>query len=102
MNGPGRVDFGSCIPRKLQNLARQNIFRWRTYIFLHFAKVILEGIERERNMRSEKYNHADHCVFLIQYHIVWYPKFRYGVLKPLVDVNLRKFFLKFARSMDIL
>ncbi len=53
-------------------------------------------------MRSEKYNHADHCVFLIQYHIVWYPKFRYGVLKPLVDVNLRKFFLKFARSMDIL
>jgi len=27
------------------------------------------------------YHHAGHCVYMAQYHIVWCPKFRYGVLK---------------------
>ena len=49
-------------------------------------------------MRSEKYNHADHCVFLIQYHIVWCPKFRYNVLKPPVDAKLKEILLKICKE----
>lgn len=26
------------------------------------------------------YNHGKHCKYLLQYHIVWCPKFRYGIL----------------------
>lgn len=32
---------------------------------------------------------ADHCVYLIQYHIVWCPKFRYSVLNDPIDRELK-------------
>ena len=36
------------------------------------------------------YISTDHCVYLIQYHIVWCPKFCYSVLKDPVDRKLKE------------
>lgn len=36
------------------------------------------------------YKHSNHSVFLIQYHIIWCPKFRYNVLHPPVDDRLKE------------
>lgn len=35
------------------------------------------------------YNHSSHCTYLLQYHIVWCPKFRYSVLKGNVEDELK-------------
>ena len=31
-------------------------------------------------MSEEQYHSASHCKYLIQYHIIWCPKFRFSVL----------------------
>jgi putative transposase len=36
-----------------------------------------------------EYNTLNHCKFLIQYHIIWCPKFRYDVLNGNVECELR-------------
>ena len=39
-------------------------------------------------MMSEKqYHSASHCKYLIQYHIIWCPKFRFSVLQENVDTS---------------
>ena len=38
-------------------------------------------------MNDTQYHSASHCKYLIQYHIIWYPKFRFSVLHDNVDVS---------------
>jgi len=40
-------------------------------------------------MGEELYHSASHCKYLIQYHIVWCPKFRFSVLQN-VDIVLKQ------------
>ena len=51
-------------------------------------------------MSSKEYNHTDHCVYLIQYHIIWCPKFRYGILRPPVDIKLKEILLKICQEYE--
>lgn len=39
---------------------------------------------------TKKYHGNSHSKFLLQYHIVWIPKFRFNVLKGNVDVALKQ------------
>lgn len=39
---------------------------------------------------SSKYHSASHAKYLIQYHIIWCPKFRFSVLTGDIDVNFCK------------
>ncbi|MBU5459257.1 IS200/IS605 family transposase [Anaerostipes sp. MSJ-23] len=36
------------------------------------------------------YHTKSHCKYLIQYHIIWCPKFRFSVLKDGIDESLKK------------
>ena len=36
------------------------------------------------------YHSAPHCKFLLQYHLIWCPKFRYSVLRNGIDYQLKK------------
>lgn len=38
---------------------------------------------------ASDYNRAAHCVYLLQYHIVWCPKYRFSVLKDKVEIALK-------------
>lgn len=40
-------------------------------------------------MSEEHYHSASHCKYLIQYHIIWCPKFRFSVLQGKVDTTLK-------------
>ena len=40
-------------------------------------------------MRYEEYHSASHCKYLIQYHIIWCPKFRYSILDNGIDNRLK-------------
>ena len=41
-------------------------------------------------MSEEQYHSASHCKYLIQYHIIWCPKFRFSVLKGNVEETLKQ------------
>ncbi len=41
-------------------------------------------------MGDIQYHSASHCKYLIQYHIIWCPKFRFSVLHDNVNVVLKK------------
>lgn len=41
-------------------------------------------------MGMNQYHSASHCKYLVQYHIVWCPKFRYSGLGNGVDVTLKR------------
>lgn len=41
-------------------------------------------------MSNEQYHSASHCKYLIQYHIIWCPKFRYEVLDRNADITLKQ------------
>lgn len=45
-------------------------------------------------MSDEKYHSASHCKYLIQYHIIWCPKFRFSVLNGNVGDTLKLILLK--------
>ena len=45
---------------------------------------------------SNQYNTLNHCKFLLQYHIIWCPKFRFNVLKNGVDESLKDILLKIS------
>ena len=45
-------------------------------------------------MSEEQYHSASHCKYLIQYHIIWCPKFRFSVLQGNVDAALRQILQK--------
>lgn len=39
---------------------------------------------------DQEYHSNNHCKYLIQYHIIWCPKFRFSVLKNGVDETLKR------------
>ena len=39
---------------------------------------------------TTKYNRLNHCKFLIQYHLIWCPKFRYSVLGEVIEIALKE------------
>ena len=41
-------------------------------------------------MAETFYHSAKHCKYLVQYHIIWCPKFRYSVLQQGVDETLKQ------------
>lgn len=45
-------------------------------------------------MSGEQYHSASHCKYLIQYHIIWYPKFRFSVLNSNVEDILKQILQK--------
>ena len=51
-------------------------------------------------MSEEKYHSASHCKYLIQYHIIWCPKFRFSVLKGNVDNTLKQILQKICNDYN--
>ena len=45
---------------------------------------------------SDKYNTLNHCKFLLQYHIIWCPKFRFNVFKNGIDESLKSILFKIS------
>ncbi|MDY5908778.1 MAG: IS200/IS605 family transposase, partial [Bullifex sp.] len=45
-------------------------------------------------MREEQYHSTSHCKYLIQYHIIWCPKFRFSVLKGNAEEALKEILYK--------
>lgn len=39
---------------------------------------------------SEQYHSAAHCKYLVQYHIIWCPKFRFSVLNDNAELKLKE------------
>ena len=44
--------------------------------------------------KNEQYHSDSHCKYLIQYHIIWCPKFRFSVLQGNVDATLKQIMQK--------
>ena len=44
--------------------------------------------------KNEQYHSDSHCKYLIQYHIIWCPKFRFSVLQGNVDATLKQILQK--------
>ena len=49
---------------------------------------------------EEKYHNASHCKYLIQYHIIWCPEFRFSVLKVNVDNTLKQILQKICNDYN--
>ena len=45
-------------------------------------------------MSRKPYHSASHCKYLIQYHIIWCPKFRFSVLHGKADMTLKQILQK--------
>ena len=41
-------------------------------------------------MGREQYHSASHCKYLVQYHIIWCPKFRFSALQGGADMELER------------
>lgn len=50
-------------------------------------------------VKMGEYNTLNHCKFLVQYHIIWCPKFRYHVLNGKVKYELRNILLLIDMNM---
>ena len=51
-------------------------------------------------MSEKKYHSASHCKYLIQYHIIWCPKFRFSVLKGNVEDALKQILKKICNDYN--
>ena len=49
-------------------------------------------------MSKNPYHSASHCKYLIQYHIIWCPKFRFSVLQENVDITLKQILQKICKD----
>ena len=45
-------------------------------------------------MSEEQYHSSSHCKYLIQYHVIWCPKFKFSVLKDDVEDRLKQILQK--------
>ena len=45
-------------------------------------------------MSEEQYHSSSHCKYLIQYHVIWCPKFKFSVLKGDVEDRLKQILQK--------
>lgn len=48
--------------------------------------------------QNDGYHSNSHCKYLIQYHIIWCPKFRYPVLKNGIDIKLKEILHDICKS----
>ncbi|MCF6094754.1 IS200/IS605 family transposase [Microaerobacter geothermalis] len=46
------------------------------------------------------YKSLNHCRYLVQYHLVWCPKFRFQVLKGDVEVSLKQIFQQICEKYE--
>ena len=44
--------------------------------------------------KNEQYHSDSHCKYLIQYHIIWCPKFKFSVLQGNVDATIKQILQK--------
>lgn len=51
-------------------------------------------------MKREKYKTSSHCVYLCQFHIVFCPKFRFGVLNSEIQQELKIIFSEISKRYD--
>lgn len=51
-------------------------------------------------MSEEQYHSASHCKYLIQYHIIWCPKFRFSVLKGNIEDILKQILQKICNDYN--
>ena len=51
-------------------------------------------------MSEEKYHNTSHCKYLIQYHIIWCPKFRFSVLKGNAENTLKQILQKICNDYN--
>lgn len=51
-------------------------------------------------MNDEQYHSASHCKYLIQYHIIWCPKFRFSVLKGNAEDTLKHILQKICKDYN--
>ena len=51
-------------------------------------------------MSEEQYHNASYCKYLIQYHIIWCPKFRFSVLTGNVEDTLKQILQKICDDYD--
>ena len=49
-------------------------------------------------MSRKPYHSASHCKYLIQYHIIWCPKFRFSVLHGKADITLKQILQKICED----
>lgn len=47
-----------------------------------------------------EYNSLNHCKYLVQYHLIWCPKFRFNVLKDDVELSLKEILLSTSRRYN--
>lgn len=45
-------------------------------------------------MSEQQYHRSSHYKYLIQYHIIWFPKFRFSVLQGNADITLKQILQK--------
>ena len=49
-------------------------------------------------MCEDQYHSSSHCKYLIQYHIIWCPKFRFSVLTGNVELTLKQILQKICEE----
>lgn len=49
-------------------------------------------------MNDQQYHFASHCKYLIQYHIIFCPKFRFSVLQSDVEISLKQILQKICND----
>ena len=49
-------------------------------------------------MSDQQYHSASHCKYLIQYHIIFCPKFRFSVLQSDVEISLKQILQKICND----
>ena len=88
LQADGTDVVGRCVSCQCLELVEET----RTAHVLDFT----EGVHVEirtgnmfHNMSEEQYHSASHCKYLIQYHIIWCPKFRFSVLQNGADDTLK-------------
>ena len=49
---------------------------------------------------SNDYKTLNHCKYLVQYHIIWCPKFRYNVLEENIETDLKEVLYEIAKQYE--
>ena len=51
-------------------------------------------------IKEQQYHSVSHCKYLIQYHIIWCPKFRFSVLQGNADITLKQILQKICDDYE--
>ena len=87
---------------ELENLAR--IYLLKKEKLSLFLDLMRRGIQEKYQLGEkdsgveEQYHSCSHCKYLIQYHIIWCPKFRFSVLQGNVDIILKQILQKICND----